>query len=50
MSLSLFKDEAYSDASEAKTFEIVGIFSGKTVEQYTGLSYDLSENMVFIDY
>lgn len=50
VSLSIFKDEAYSDASQAKTFEIVGIFSGKTTEQYTGLSSDLSENMVFTDY
>ena len=50
VSLSIFKDEAYSASSEAKTFEIVGIFSGKTTEQYTGLSSDLSENMVFTDY
>ncbi|WP_036728358.1 ABC transporter permease [Peptoniphilus mikwangii] len=31
-------------------FEIVGIFSGKKQERYTGLSSDFSENMVFIDY
>ena len=31
-------------------FEIVGIFSGKKQEKYTGLTSDFSENMVFIDY
>lgn len=31
-------------------FEIIGIFSGKKQENYTGLSSDFSENMVFIDY
>lgn len=31
-------------------FEIIGIFTGKKQEKYTGLSSDLSENMVFIDY
>lgn len=31
-------------------FEIVGIFSGKKQEKYTGLSSDFSENMVFVDY
>lgn len=31
-------------------FEIIGIFSGKKQEQYTGLSSDFSENMVFVDY
>lgn len=31
-------------------FEIIGIFSGKKQEKYTGLSSDFSENMVFIDY
>lgn len=31
-------------------FEIIGIFSGKKQETYTGLSSDFSENMVFIDY
>lgn len=31
-------------------FEIVGIFSGKKQEMYTGLSSDFSENMVFLDY
>ncbi len=31
-------------------FEIIGIFSGKKQEKYTGLSSDFSENTVFIDY
>ncbi len=31
-------------------FKIIGIFSGKKQETYTGLSSDLSENMVFVDY
>lgn len=31
-------------------FEIVGIFTGKKQERYTGLSSDLSENMMFVDY
>ena len=31
-------------------FEIIGIFSGKKQEKYTGLSSDFSENMVFTDY
>lgn len=31
-------------------FKIIGIFSGKKQEKYTGLSSDFSENMVFVDY
>ena len=31
-------------------FKIIGIFSGKKQETYTGLSSDFSENMLFIDY
>lgn len=31
-------------------FEIIGIFSGKKQEKYTGLSSDFSENMMFVDY
>ena len=39
--------------NEIKTeyeFEIIGIFSGKKQEKYTGMTADFSENMVFIDY
>ena len=32
------------------TYEIVGIFSGRKQEKYTGLSSDFSENMIFTDY
>lgn len=32
------------------TYEIVGIFSGRKQEKYTGLSSDYSENMMFADY
>ncbi|WP_312039970.1 ABC transporter permease [Macrococcoides bohemicum] len=31
-----------------KTFKVRGIFSGKKQEQYTGLSSDFSENMMFV--
>ena len=31
-------------------FKIIGIFSGKKQETYTGLSSDFSEYMVFVDY
>ena len=31
-------------------FKIIGRFSGKKQETYTGLSSDFSENMVFVDY
>lgn len=49
--LNLISDGNYSKASSnQKKFEIIGIFSGKTTEQYTGLSSDLSENMLFTDY
>ena len=39
--------------NEIKTeyeYEIIGIFSGKKQEKYTGMTSDFSENMVFIDY
>ena len=41
------------DNNEAKKeyeFEVIGIFTGKKQEKYTGLSSDFSENMVFVDY
>ena len=31
-------------------FEVIGIFTGKKQEKYTGLSSDFSENMMFVDY
>ena len=33
-----------------KKYEIIGIFSGKKQERYTGLTSDFSENMLFMDY
>lgn len=41
-----------SEAGKGQTveFEIVGIFSGKKQEKFTGLSSDFSENQVFTDY
>lgn len=35
---------------QSHKFKIIGIFSGKKQETYTGLSSDFSENMVFVDY
>ncbi|CAM3297349.1 ABC transporter permease [Nosocomiicoccus ampullae] len=37
-------------AHKPYTFKIKGIFSGKKQEQYTGLTSDFSENMVFMNY
>ncbi len=39
-----------SGTRPAHQFEIVGIFSGKKQEKYTGLSSDFSENSMFVDY
>lgn len=43
-------DKMSSKKEKEYKFEIVGIFSGKKQEKYTGLSSDFSENMVFVDY
>ena len=45
-------DASQSEAGKGQTveFEIVGIFSGKKQEKFTGLSSDFSENQVFTDY
>ena len=46
-----FVDPAKKDSSfKERKFKIVGIFTGKKQEKYTGLSSDLSENMMFADY
>lgn len=48
--LRFFKpDSGSADAKEYK-YKIIGMFSGKKQETYTGLSSDFSENMVFVDY
>lgn len=49
ISLELIEMENKEQKKEFK-FEIIGIFSGKKQEKYTGLSSDFSENMVFVDY
>lgn len=49
ISLELIEMENKGQKKEFK-FEIIGIFSGKKQEKYTGLSSDFSENMVFVDY
>lgn len=38
------------DSNKKTEFEIVGIFSGKKQEMYTGMSSDFSENNIFVDY
>ena len=45
-------DAGRSESGKGQTveFEIVGIFSGKKQEKFTGMSSDFSENNVFIDY
>ena len=49
ISLELIEIGNNGQKKECK-FEIIGIFSGKKQEKYTGLSSDFSENMVFVDY
>ena len=39
-----------SEEIKSHKFKIIGIFSGKKQETYTGLTSDFSENMVFVDY
>ncbi|MDB8822300.1 ABC transporter permease [Peptostreptococcus anaerobius] len=43
-------DTEKSRKIKSHKFKIIGIFSGKKQETYTGLSSDFSENMVFVDY
>lgn len=38
------------DANKETQYEIVGIFSGKKQEKYTGFSSDYSENSMFVNY
>lgn len=49
ISLELLEMEYNKQTKEYK-FKIIGIFSGKKQEKYTGLSSDFSENTVFVDY
>ena len=43
-------DVEKSGKIKSHKFKIIGSFSGKKQETYTGLSSDFSENMVFVDY
>lgn len=45
-----FVDVNKGGTKEEYKFEIIGIFSGKKQEKYTGMSSDFSENMMFVDY
>lgn len=47
--LNLLDNNNMAQEKEEK-YEIIGIFSGKKQEKYTGLSSDFSENSVFTDY
>lgn len=49
ISLELLKTDENGQKQGCK-FQIIGIFSGKKQEKYTGSSSDFSENMVFVDY
>ncbi len=49
LSLELIEMENHEQKKECN-FKIIGIFSGKKQETYTGLSSDFSANMVFVDY
>ena len=45
-----FVEIGKTEANKEEQFEIVGIFSGKKQEMYTGMSSDFSENNIFVDY
>lgn len=45
-----FVELGETEANKEEQFEIVGIFSGKKQEMYTGMSSDFSENNIFVDY
>ena len=44
------KKRNYITLQNNHRYKIIGIFSGKKQEAYTGLTSDFSENMIFIDY
>lgn len=50
VSLQLINMTKNKTTIKERKFEIVGIFTGKKQEKYTGLSSDFSENMMFTDY
>ena len=48
--LKNFQNEDATANSKEVTMEIVGIFNGKLSEQSTGLTSDLTENRIYMDY
>ena len=48
--LTLSNFQMTESGAKEMTFDIVGIFSGKKEETFTGMSSDLSENQVFLHY
>ena len=48
--LKLMNMNGTGDTNKETQYEIVGIFSGKKQEKYTGLSSDFSENSMFVNY
>lgn len=50
VSLELVNNSDSSKKIQKQDYQIVGIFSGKKQEKFTGLSSDFSENMMFTDY
>ena len=49
-SLTLSSFQMGETPAKEKTFKIVGIFSGKKQEKFTGMTSDLSENQVYLPY
>ena len=48
--LTLSNFQVTENGAKKMTFDIVGIFSGKKEETFTGMSSDLSENQIFLHY
>lgn len=48
--LTLSNFQMTESGAREMTFDIVGIFSGKKEETFTGMSSDLSENQIFLHY
>ena len=48
--LTLSNFQMIESGAREMTFDIVGIFSGKKEETFTGMSSDLSENQIFLHY
>ena len=49
-SLTLSSFQMGETPAKEQTFKIVGIFSGKKQEKFTGMTSDLSENQVYLSY